>query len=80
MFVKGEVKNAILNTKKQDWFPSFLSMQQIYRCQLTFVAWYACPKAITAFWHLYVYCIFKKIGKAVLTFVFIMIFPTSLFR
>ena len=35
-------------------------MQQIYRCQLTVIAWYACHEAITVRWHLYVCCILRK--------------------
>ena len=46
--------------KGQDWLFSFLSMQQIYRCQLTVLAWYACHEAIAVIWHLYVCCILRK--------------------
>ena len=44
----------------QDCWTSFLSMQQIYRCQLPVVAWYACHKGITVRLHLYACCILRK--------------------
>ena len=37
--IKGRGWECYIKYKEQDWFPSFPSMQQIYRCQLTVVAW-----------------------------------------
>ena len=44
----------------QDCVASFNFIQQIYRYQLTFVAWYVCHIALTVTWHLYTCCILRK--------------------
>ena len=57
---KGDVRNAILDTKGKICFSSFLSMQQTNRFQLTDVALYACHEAITVTWHQLVQCTLSK--------------------
>ena len=53
---KGEVGNAILNTKGM----TILHCFSLYKCQLNVVAWYVFYEAETVRWHLYVFRILTK--------------------
>ena len=57
---KGDVGNAILDTKDKINFSYFFSMQLTIMCQLPAVAWYACHEVITFTWHLLAQCTLRK--------------------
>ena len=67
--------------KGQDCFSSFLSMQHTNRCQMTAVALYACPEAITVTWHPLVQCNARSVNSYIsfAPYVFKMVLSTSPF-
>ena len=58
--IEGGGWKCHIKYRGQDCVASFHIIQQIYRYQLTVVAWYACHTAITVTWHLYTWCILRK--------------------
>ena len=63
--LKGGGWKCHIKYKGLECLTSCLSMQQIYRCQLTAVAWYACNEAIKVRWHMYVcFLLTKEVKKS----------------
>ena len=59
-YIKGGGWKCHIKYKGQDWFISFLSMQQVFRFHLTAIASWQTYQATTVSWHLYISWLLRK--------------------